>query len=262
MDRRIGVLAITAAMALPALAQQARQQGIYSRVVYLQEKPGAPGALMDLQRSTADKGAAGLLAAGRSTGYVRMVRVFPSSREAGHDVLYFYTANTPPDFGAPPSDAFYKAAGLTREEWTAKSRSTSDVVKQEIWQSVFSHGSIGKGDTVRLRQYDAPPGGLSAVRSYWRDWQSGMYAKLVDGGIAKAMHFHELLLTPESAPYNFVSLEVYAKGDGPFQAWPNRQESFRSVHAAKDYHSYREESDKHGHSTGTVIYRVETAIWK
>ncbi|MDX1981523.1 MAG: hypothetical protein SFV51_14745 [Bryobacteraceae bacterium] len=62
----------------------------------------------------------------------------PSSREVGHEMLHFYTANTPPDFSAPPSDAFIKAAGLTREEWTAKSRAVSDIVKQEIWRSVFS----------------------------------------------------------------------------------------------------------------------------
>lgn len=261
MNRRILAIAIAAWTIWPAAAQQQPPQ-TYSRVTYLQAKPGAADAMLALQRDTADKGASGSVAASRYTGYVRMVRVFPSSREVGHDMLYFYTANTPPDFSAPPSDAFIKAAGLTREEWAAKSRSVSDIVKQELWRSVFAHGSLSKGNTVRLRLYHAPAGQLSAARAYWRDWQAAMYGKLVEGGTAKAMQLQELLLAPEGGPYSFVSLEAYAKGDGPFQTWPNRQESFRTVHPGKDYHAYRIEGDRYGLSVSTVIYRVETAIWK
>ncbi|MDX1981519.1 MAG: hypothetical protein SFV51_14725 [Bryobacteraceae bacterium] len=40
------------------------------------------------------------------------------------------------------------------------------------------------------------------------------------------------------------------------------QEGFRTVHPGKDYHAYRIEGDRYGLSVGTVIYRVETAIWK
>lgn len=241
MIRQIVLIAITAWSVWPTAAQQ-QPPRTYSRVTYLQEKPGSSAAQQSLQRDTGDKGAAGYIASGVYTGFVRLARVFPSSREVGHDVLYFYTSKTRPDFAAPPSDAFYKAAGVTREEWTAKSRALSDIVKQEIWGSVFAHGSLSKGDTVRLRLYHAPAGQLGAARAYWRDWQSAMYRKLVDGGTAKAMHFQELLLAPEGGPYSFVSIEAYAKGDGPFQTWPSRQEGFLAVHPGKDYHAYRARS--------------------
>lgn len=261
MNRRMVFTTIAAWIVMPAAAQQ-QPPRTYARVAYLQAKPGASAAFQSLDRDTTDKGSAGDIASGRITGYIRMARVFPSSREVGHDMLRFYTSNTPPDFAAPPSAAFFKAAGLSREEWTAKLRAVSDIVKQEIWRSVFAHGSLSKGDTVRLRLYHAPAVQLSAARAYWRDWQAAMYGKLVEGGTAKAMHFQELLLAPEGGPYSFVSLEAYAKGDGPFQTWPNRQEEFRAVHPGKDYHVYREAGEKYGLSVGTVIYRVETAIWK
>ena len=260
MIRQIVLIAIAASSVWPAAAQQ--QPPVYSRVTYLREKPGSSAAQRSLQRDMGDKGAAGYIASGHYTGFVRMTRVFPSSPEVGHDVLYFYTSNTPPDFAAPPGDAFFKAAGVTREEWSAKSRALSDIVKQEIWRSVFAHGSLTKGDTVRLRRIDAAPGESSAVRAYWRDWQAAIFGKMVAGGTAKSLQSHELLLTPESAPYNFVGLEAYTKGDGPFQAWPNRQETFRAAHPGKDYHAYRETGDKYGLSVGSAIYRVQTAIWK
>ena len=191
-----------------------------------------------------------------------MVRIFPSSHEVGHDVVYFYTLAAPPDYSKPGPDVFLKAIGMSAAEWLAKSRTYSDVVKMEAWSNVYSHGGISKGDVVRAGLADPPAGKTGDYLKYANEYESPMRAHMVKNGVASAMQTWRLLLAPERAPYNFVNLASYAKGDGPFQPLPSRRKTFDAVHPGKDYHAYMELSDAAVVSAGTVLYRVEAAIWK
>lgn len=259
----IQLIPIAALLATAALAQT--PQVTWAGATYLKDNPSASAEQVRTSAALGAKGAAANVREGASTGFLRMRRTFPSSHETGHDVLFVYFYAKPPNL-TPSSNnnsPFLKAIGMTADEWEAKSRSTSSIVKREIWSSVFQHGSIHKGDTIRLGQYDAKPGEVGAAHAYWRDWGSALRRTLVEKGIANAMQMFRLRLAPESAPYDFVALEAYAKGDGPLHPWPSLQEAFLSVHPGKDYHTFREAGAKAGSlRVGGVIYRVEEVIWK
>lgn len=250
-------IAILALATVPSAAQTT-----YATATYLKYKPGAAAAEHKEQAALAEKGAAAYIAAGERTGYVHLVRIFPSSHEVGHDALYFYTRSSRPVLGAPSSGTFEKAIGMTNAEWQARARSSSDVVKQEIWQSTYGHGSIAKGDTVRLTMFDPPQDKGAEYSEYIQQFVAPLYGQLVKDGAMRGTHSWALMLTPEVAPYNNISLRTFAKGDGPLMPLPPLEKTFAAALPGKSITRYRDLGRELSRPVGIVIYRVESALWK
>lgn len=245
---RLIPIAILALATVPAAAQTT-----YATATYLKYKPGKTGADHKEQVALAEKGAAAYIAAGERTGYVHLVRVFPSSHEMGHDALYFYTRSSRPVFGAPSSGTFHKAIGMTDAEWQARTRSSSDVVKQEIWQSDFAHGTIAKGDTVRVAMFNHPEGKGAEYSDFIREYIGPVQSQLVKEGAVKGAHGWTLMLTPEGAPYVRIGLRTFEKGDGPLQPLPSAEKILPQALPGKSVATYLARNRELVRAVGYVI---------
>ena len=239
-------------------------QDTYARAFYLKWKPGMIDEGQKFIKDVALKVAGNWATMDPNfVGQVTMSRVFPTEHETGYDRLRILITSKPPDLASSAVSVQYlQGIGMTPEAYAQKLGSFMETIKSEIWQSVYRHGSIKTGDFVELRFQDPPTGKGAEYQSYLRDWESAMRAGIVKAGPAKGMEAWRLQLTPDAASYNFVNLIVYPDSSSIFKGWGNRQEVLGKVHPGKDYHAYRTTGDALTRGTHTVVFRVDSAVWK
>lgn len=234
----------------------------FARAYYLKTKPGKSADHREFSAKLAPKGAAAIINNGRATAYASLRRVFPTGNEAGHDFLYFYVSNTPPDLDAPPNDVFDKAIGMTQAEGVAKRASMSDLVKAEIWTSVYKHGALQTGDFVRIDYLDPPQDKHPDFLAFQREYESKMRETLVKSGAVPGLHMWGLSLTPEAAPYNYISMAVRKDSASLFRPLGSQTKTFADTFPTGSYNTYIERYRTLRTTARTVVYRVDAAIWK
>jgi hypothetical protein len=246
---------------LPILAQQ---PATYVAASYAKWKPGMAEEGRKFNTEVANKAVFARNKVDPShLGQVRLYRVFPTGHEAGHDILRLVFRSAPPDFSVTATPAAHLAGtGLTPAEFSSKLAAISETVKAEIWSSVFRHGSIGEGDFVRVSFQD-PPKDLTAEHAeFQREYSSGMAEHLVKGGALKGWDAWRLLLAPNAAPYNAVSITVHKDSASLFKGLGKQTDAFYAAHPKGDYNRYLTRSREVTNSVKTVVYRVDSAIWK
>ena len=249
---------------LLALAIPAAAQDMYARALYTKWKPGMREEGQLFIKNVAMKVAANQAKADPAfLGQVTMSRVHPSAAETGIDRLRLVITSTPPNLGATGTPAAWlDGTGLTPAQYSAKLASYMDSVKTEIWRSVFRYGSLQQGDFVTVSMADTPAGRTAEHLSYIRDYESAMRAQLVKDGAKKGLEGWRVLLAATAADYDYVALTVNTDSDSVFKTFPSRSGLFQKVHPGKDYHAYIEQSRAVSRTIKTMVFRVDSALWK
>ena len=94
------------------------------------------------------------------------------------------------------------------------------------------------------------------------EYSSGMAEHLVKGGALKGWDAWRLLLAPNAAPYNAVSITVHKDSASLFKPFGRQTDAFYAAHPKGDYNRYLTRSREVTNSVKTVVYRVDSAIWK
>jgi hypothetical protein len=151
---------------------------------------------------------------------------------------------------------------MTREEWDAKRMALDETERQEVWTNVFRHGSLEKGDIVKLSFVNPPMGKTADYLDVMGEYESGVQAQYVQDGRLRSAGLWRLWNAREDAAYNFVRFEVYKDAAGLAAGLGNRQEVFRKAHPWKDYLRYVLHYDAVSSASTFGVYRVDAAIWK
>ena len=97
-------LLLIAAAALPLAAQD------YVMLSHFKVTPGKEAEARKLNTSYS-KGVPAMIQAGCRKGYMRLIRVHPSSHESGYDFIGVHYLTGPPKLGETLPDGVYKARG-------------------------------------------------------------------------------------------------------------------------------------------------------
>lgn len=257
-------IALTFAALAALLPGQTKPETQYVQAYYTKWNPGMAEEGRQFLSTVANKYATARTKADPAyLGQVRLYRVFPAGGEAGHDILRLVFRATPPDFAATSASAAYLAStGLTPDEYRRKINAINTTVKTEIWTSVFRHGTIHEGDFFRVSFADPPQADTAEYTAFQRDYSSGMSEEIVRRGVLQAWDQWRLLFTPNAAPYNFVSYTVHKDAASLYRSLPSQTEIFAAAHPKGSYNRYIARSRELANTVKTVIYRVDSVIWK
>ena len=261
----IGRFAFVLALAALEAWGQAPQPTVYVSAQYLKWMPGMAEEGRKFATEVSNKVAvARNNAGGTLIGQVRLYRVFPTGHEAGHDTLRLLFRSSPPDLGATGGTPAAQLAGtgLTPAEYAKKLAAFAENVKVEIWTDVFRHGSMSEGDFVRVSYVDPPKDLTAEYATFEREQSSGMAEELIKKGTIKGWDVWRLSLTPNSAPYNFVSVVVNKDSSDLFKSFGKQTEAYSAAHPTGDYNRYFIRYRELNNVVKTVVYRVDSAIWK
>ena len=260
-----GRLISTAVLIAAAAAAQQPPQRFYARAIYTKWKPGMQAEGQTFLKGVPSKAALNWVKAeSGAVGQLTMSRVLPGGGEIPYDRLRLVITSEPPDLGGArqPTGAYLEGTGMQPADYAAKLRSMMDVVKTEIWESVFRLGSVKAGDYVVVALSKPPAGKTADKLRHLRDWESAMGAEIVKSGRTTGMDAWQVRFANGDYPYTFASLVVYPDSESVYKGLGSRQEVFHKAHPGKDYHAYRELADAVRGGGQTVIYRVDMAVWK
>lgn len=123
-------------------------------------------------------------------------------------------------------------------------------------------GSINEGDFVRVNFMDPPKDQTAEYTRFFGDYDSGLAEYEVRIGARKSWDTWRLLLTPNAAPYNFVSVTAPKDSASVFKGLGKQTDAFYAAHPKGEYNTFYPRYRELQNVVKAVIYRVDSAIWK
>lgn len=241
-------LLLIAAAALPLAAQD------YVMLSYFKITPGKEAEARKLH-DTYSKGVPAMIQTGFRKGYMRLIRVHPSSHETGYDFIGVHYLPGAPKFGEPFPDAAFKARGDTREQAVASQRGVYALVKQEIWREAVSIGDRAKtGDFLRVSFIKAQTGYAEFHREYFEG--------IIKEAAAQGAPFRGYRrLTPalggNRQEYNAIGSYVFPDSQSVFKAFPAIHGIFQKLYPGKSYDTFVARRREASATVKTEIFRVD-----
>lgn len=241
-------LLLIAAATLPLAAQD------YVMLSYFKVAPGKEAEARKIHESYS-KGVPAMILTGFRKGYMRLVRVHPSSHEVGYDFVGVHYLPGAPKLGEPLPDAVYIARGETREQAAANQRGVYTLVKQEIWREAVSIGDRAKaGDYLRVSFVKAQPG----FAEFHREYFEGVIKEAAAQG-APFRGFRRL--TPTTAgsarEYNAIHSYLFPDSQSVFQTFPSLLGIFQKLYPGKSYDTFAVRRREVSETVKTEIFRVD-----
>lgn len=258
----LGVAAL-AASALP-LHSQPSTTG-YHQVQCLKIEKGKSAEYRKWAASDLHKYGQALVDSGRLTTWLLIRAVMPSgtANMCDYFAVGVYPGLPPEPLSPEDASVLVKKAGLgTLEEFAGRRDALSVMVRNSMWQTVATVGSMQKGDYLAINESKAPD--AEEWVAYEKKLWQPIAEQLDKEGLTRGWSVNVMVVPPrgEDIAVNGVTVDVYPSWDAVTKSmvdpeWLNR---FRKIHPDMEVGTSFEHLEKVRKNLTANLYRLDDVI--